>query len=491
VTQENSIALRKNLALDFALSSTRELIAYNEKQTPTWEIRMTRQSTGSFTASSLTTLIGLFAAGLVAAASSNQVSAASAEAESARSPSAPVAKSRDHEQWRKAMSHTANERGCFRADYPEKVWKAVACSVAPLNPHPPRVRTGPAPDAVGNGVDYAAELAGQLISYGEGSFGTSAILTETDGASDSYSLQLNTNVFTTSACNGVPGCTGWQQYIFDNNAAGSGTAAVYIQYWLINHPSPCPAGYTFYPGGAGGSGCYKNSTGVAVPVQALLNLSGLALTGTAVGGGLDQITLFTGTSIYSTYGEDTVLNASLGWLSAEFNVFGYSSAGPVATFASGTLLSIETMVSNGVTTVAPTVLNTGYTFESNNLSFAPLGACSVADPNGPYIWFQESFGATPASTCPVTPISLPAPTVTVTGPTMRAIESFSFSWPSVSGATYYVMTRNGAESTTTGNSASVGIACQQTALVQFSSCDAAGCGWPQTVLNAKNTSPCN
>jgi hypothetical protein len=459
---------------------------------------MTRQSTGSFTASSLTGLVGLFAAALVAAAASNQHGAASADVAastdvpSTRSASAPIAKSRAHEEWRKTMSHTANERGCFRADYPEKVWKAVPCSVAPLIPHPPRVRTGPAPDAVGNTVDYAAELGGNLISYGEGSFGTSAIFTETDGAaSDSYSLQLNTNLFATSACNGVPGCLGWQQYVFDNNTAGSGSSGAYIQYWLVNYPSPCPASYTFYPGGAGGSGCFKNSTSVVVPVQALANLSGLALTGTAVGGGLDQLTLFTGTTIYSTFGEDSVLNPSLGWLSAEFNVFGYSGAAPLATFASGTLLSIETLVSNGVTTVAPTVLDTGYTFESNNLSLAPLGACSVADPNGPYIWFQESFGATPAATCPITPISLPAPTVTVTGPTFGGIESFSFSWPSVSGATYYVMTKNGAESTITGNSASVGIGCRQTVLVQFSSCDAAGCGFPETVLNAKNTSPCN
>ena len=451
---------------------------------------MTRQSTGSFTVSAFTTLIGLVAA-VIAAVSSGQVIAASAEVDSTRSPSAPMAKSRSHEQWRRTMSHIAGDRGCYRADYPEKTWKSVPCSVAPLIPHPPRKRTGPVVDAVGNGSDYSAELpGGPLLTYGEGSFGTSAVVSETDGAADSYSLQLNTNQFASSACNGVPGCTGWQQYIFDNNAAGSGTAALYIQYWLVNYPSPCPAGYTFYPGGAGGSGCFKNSTAVAVPVQALINLSGLALTGTAVDGGLDQTTLSTGTSIYSTFGEDTVLNASLGWTTAEFNVFGYSSAGPLATFGSGTLLSIETMVSNGVTTAAPTVLGEGFTFESNNLTLSPL-TCSVADPDGPYIWFQESFGATPASTCPITPISLPAPTVTVTGPTIRVLESFSFSWPSVSGATYYVMTKNGAESTITGNAASVGIPCGQTVVVQFSSCDAAGCGWPETVLNAENTSTCN
>ncbi len=382
----------------------------------------------------------------------------------------------------------APERGCFRADYPETQWQPVACVTVPPRPHAASGLTGP----VGNGNDYSAALVqGGNLSYAEGSFGTSAITGETDGSADSYSLQINMNTFSTSACGGITNCYGWQQYIFDNQVPGVGTT-VYIQYWLINHPSNCPSGYMYQPPGAGEPGCYKNSTGVAVPVQALANLSDLAITGTAVNGGLDQLTLSTGTSIYSTYGEDTVLNASLGWTSAEFNVFGDDSAAPTATFSSGTLLSVELLVSNGVSTLAPEVIYQGYTYEGNNLTFAALPPCQVADPNGPYIWFQESFGATPASACPETPTSLPAPTVTTKGPTKTdGFELFSFSWPNVPNATYYVMSRNGADGTINGNASSVGLGCQQSVVVEFSSCNAAGCGWPKTVLSAKNTSACN
>ncbi len=390
-------------------------------------------------------------------------------------------------------SVVAGQPGCFRADYPSTELQAVSCATVPLRPHPPRSGPGPLPNAVGDDIDYSAQLPGTpFLSYSEGSFGSSSVSGESDGAAaDSYSLQLNMNTSSTSACNGVTNCRGWQQYIFENNPDGDGTSAAYIQYWLVFYPSSCPSGYTYYAGGSGSaSGCYKNSTGVSVPVQALSNLSSLTLTGTAVSGGLDQLTLSTGTSMYFTYGEDTVLNASDGWTTAEFNVFGSYTKAPLATFSSGTLLSVEILVSNGNDNSAPQVTDVGYTYETNNLTLASL-TCAAADPNGPYIWFQESYGATPASTCPVTPIALAAPTVTTTEHTQGGNETFSFTWPSVSGATYYVKTANSVNTTITGNSASVLLACQKTVVVQFSSCDAMGCGYPETVLNAKNNSPCN
>jgi hypothetical protein len=133
----------------------------------------------------------------------------------------------------------------------------------------------------------------------------------------------------------------------------------------------------------------------------------------------------------------------------------------------------------------------GTTAETSNMTLSSL-TCPVADPDGPYVWFQESYGATPASSCPVTPISLAAPTVTTTGPTGTVPEIFDFSWPSVSGASYYVMSANGADTTITGNSSFVTIGCNVTVTVEFTSCDAAGCGWPETVLKAKNNSKqCN
>ena len=388
------------------------------------------------------------------------------------------------------LRNAAQGRGCFRADYPEKEWKEVPCTTAPNRFYTKGATAALIPEVVGNSVDYSAELqGGGLIAYGEGSFGTSAVTGESQGSvADSFSLQLNTNLFSTSVCGSAPNCVGWQQYVFSN--PGSGSGSVFIQYWVYNYPSGCPSGFSSYSG-VGRAGCVYTGPAVSVPIQPLDNLSALTLTGTAVSGGLDQLTLSTGTSLYSTYGEDTVLYASDGWTEAEFNVFGDGNASE-ATFSSGTLLSVETLVTNGTTTTAPTYTPVGTTAETNNLTLGSL-VCGVADPNGPYIWFQEGYGATPQSTCPPTPISLAAPTVTTTGPTggSTGIERFSFTWPSVSGATYYLYSKNGGETIVTGNSASVGIACEQTAVVTLASCDAAGCGWPETILDAKNDSACN
>jgi hypothetical protein len=403
--------------------------------------------------------------------------------------------SRAYEEWRKSMSKAvATAPGCFRADYPNEGWKPVPCTVAPLHAHTPSRGVLLAPQTVGAGVDYGVELPddGQIY-YSEGSFGTSIINGESDGSvSNDFSLQLNSNRFNTSACNGVAGCLGWQQYIFDN--PGSGSSSVYIQYWLLNYPNSCPSGYIYFsPTATELGGCFKNSAAVSVPSQVIQNLSALALSGNAVSGGFDQALLSSGTSMYLTSGADTVLNlgSANNWTWVEFNVFG-DHDGTQATFGSGTLISVKTMVSSGVTaTAAPGVFPGGTTAETNNLTLSQL-TCPAADPNGPYVWFQESFGATVATTCPVTPISLPAPTVTVTGPTFTAAaERFTFAWPNVPNATYYLMSVNGVSSTVPGNSSFVGIRCQQTALVTFTSCDAAGCGWPETVLNAKNTDPCN
>lgn len=437
------------------------------------------------------TWLGLATSALIAATFSIQVGAVPADADSRLSPPVKGVKSPAYEQWRKSMLRdTTRERGCYRADYPEKEWKQVPCTTAPLRPYVRRDTAGPGAEVVGDLVDYSAELpGGGLIAYGEGSFGTSAITGESQGSvANSFSLQLNTNFFSTSVCNGASNCWGWQQYVFSNPYTGNGAA--FIQYWIFNYPSGCPSGFSYYPGNPGAAGCYMNSAAVSVPGQPIDNLSALALTGTAVSGGLDQLNLSTGTGLYSTYGEDTVLYASDGWTQAEFNVFG-DGGGSQATFSSGTLISVETLVTNGATTSAPTYTETGTTGETNNLTLGSL-VCPVADPNGPYIWFQESYGATPATSCPPTPISLAAPTVTGTETTVAGtgLERFTFTWPSVSGATYYLVTRSGAESTLTADTVTEGLGCGQTAVVTLASCDAAGCGWPETILNAKNTHVC-
>ncbi|HEY3744982.1 MAG TPA: hypothetical protein VGL17_02000, partial [Gemmatimonadaceae bacterium] len=176
-----------------------------------------------------------------------------------------------------------------------------------------------------------------------------------------------------------------------------------------------------------------------------------------------------------------------------FNVFGDYN-GAQATFGSGTVITTKLSIGNGVNTSFlsyGTGLNST-TAESNNLSLGVI--CSYESGIQPYILFQENLGGTPLTTCPTPPPSLPAPTVTVTGPTIvgDSLERFTFSWPSVPGATYYLMSVNGGQTQITGNSSSVGIMCRKSALVTFDSCNSLGCGpAPVTVLNALNTNPCN
>jgi hypothetical protein len=383
--------------------------------------------------------------------------------------------------------------GCFRADYPEREWKKVPCTTAPLHPYVPRSRTGP--DTVGGGADYAAQMPGTLpITYSEGSFAGAFVGSESDGTANTYSLQLNTNHFSTAACGGESGCVGWQQYVYQNNA-GNSTGLLFMQYWLLNYPSNCPAGYTYYPGAADTlAGCYMNSAAVDVPLQAIANLGLLTLSGYAASGGADEAQLYANGSLYSTSGLDGVLDLAVGdaWTSAEFNVVGLDNA-TEATFSSGTSLVVNTVISNGQsTTPIPNCLsNGGTTAETNNLSLAPVCCPYPASTYGspyPYIYFQEAYGVTLESACP-----LPVPNVTVSAGTYTAagLWKFSFSWPSVAGATSYDMSVNGGSDSITGNASALTIPCGQTDLVTFSSCNASGCGLTETVLKAKNTMSCN
>ena len=350
---------------------------------------------------------------------------------------------------------------------------------------------------MGAGDDYAVQMPGTLpITWAEGQFAGVTVGSESDGAANSYSLQLNSNYFPNTQCGSNSNCYAWQQYVYGNNP-GNSTGTLYMQYWLVNlsSQSQCPGGFTFFAGAAGqAAGCYMNSAAIEAPLQAITNLGELALGGYATSGGDDEAQLYDNGSIYSTSGPDSVLSLGVGdtWTSAEFNVVGLND-GSEATFSSGTLLTVNTLVSNGQasTTPVPNCLsNAGTTAETNNLSLSSVCCPYPASNYGsayPYIYFQEAYGFTLPTSCP-----LPVPNVTVSGGTYTAanVWQFSFSWPSVSGATYYNMSVNGAAQSITGNTSSVGIGCGHTDVVTFSSCNASGCGLTEEVLDAHNTKSC-
>lgn len=310
------------------------------------------------------------------------------------------------ESWREFMRVTPKPKaGCFTATYPATEWREVPCVAPP--PYPMLPKRGVRPLVVGNGDDVSAESStGGFISTAIGSFDSVTGVTSESSpignsgppVNDAYTLQVNTNFFTTTACSGSPnaGCQGWEQFVYANNGS---SGSVFIQYWLIRYDTTCPSGWNqFSFTGSTDIYCYRNSPGAtAVPNQAIANLAQLTLAGTATASG-DSATLTAGTNIYSVTGGNYV-SASAGWTVAEFNVFGYggnSSGGGGASFNSGANIVPRTRILYGSPN-PPNCLAVGFTGETNNLIFGPTAP--AASGLGPAVIFTESSAGGATSNC--------------------------------------------------------------------------------------------
>lgn len=263
------------------------------------------------------------------------------------------------ETWRRALLRIPRpKRGCFAASYPKLEWREVACTAAPNVPYQPKS------DAVGGKTDYSASVS-NLLTMAEGGFGTSRVTSETGYAhgqppelSNTYSIQINTSPFVTTACSGAAdpsSCKGWQQFLYTS----AGTAA-FMQYWLVKYATTCPDGWHTYK-----QDCYRNSPAVTVPTVPITSLSSTVLTG-SVNASTDTPDFSVGSSVYSTSGDDSVLYLSNGWNTAEFNIFG-DCCGSVANFNAGAILFVNMHVDNGSSN-APNCIMEGFTGESNNLT---------------------------------------------------------------------------------------------------------------------------
>jgi hypothetical protein len=271
-------------------------------------------------------------------------------------------------------------------------------------------KQGPRPLVVGNGDDVAAEAPSGFIQSAIGSFDsvtnvtsvTSAIGSGTTQVANAYTLQLNTNFFSSSVCTGADDpavCRGWQQFVFENNGT-SGRA--FIQYWIIRYNNTCPAGGSWNQFSFTGSTdiyCWKNNSGgtVAVPNQPITNLGSLSLTG-AVSATGDSVTVFDGTTIYARAGDNAV-DAAAGWNVAEFNVFGdggSSAGGNEATFNNGADIVVRTRVNYG-DRLAPNCVAQGFTAETNNLSFSSTPP--AASQPGPAVIFREDSAGGATANC--------------------------------------------------------------------------------------------
>lgn len=309
-----------------------------------------------------------------------------------RSAWAPTTKSPDPaiDAWRATMTRTPRpKQGCFTATYPNPDWQEVPCTTAPRRPYQPAGR--PTPHTVGHGVDFSARTT-QSISSAVGSFDSVVGITSLTGpdGDNSYSLQLNTIQFATSVCDSIPNptsCQGFQQFIYSNSGE------LFMQLWLLNFGSDCPTGFFHFDNHP--NDCTKNSDSVTVPVQPLANLGQLRLTGTAVSGGLDTITLSTGSTLFSVTTPDSDLNLASNWKFAEFNIFG-DCCGSQVNFNAGAAMTVRISVDDGSTN-APTCFPAGFTAESNNLNL--VRPCCPFGGVLPAIVFRQSSNPDATSLC--------------------------------------------------------------------------------------------
>jgi hypothetical protein len=291
-------------------------------------------------------------------------------------------------------------QGCFHASYPNLGWENVACrSGQPRAYFVPRKLTAGKLDVVGDGHDYAAGVTGLISrtvgsfpivlgvkteeSVGVAAFGDGGIL-----GPNEYSLQLNSNFAAGSAaCNGIPGCLVWQQFVYSPDYLAPGVAGVFIEYWLIFEYGQ-PADYTCPPGwyDIPPYYCVINSAYTAAPDFPATDLASMRLSGYAVADGNDTIVVSHDREAYSLSVPDNVVDLATVWSQSEFNVIG-NAGGSEAVFNPYTMIWVSVAVSSGSFAAPSCVRNAGTTGETNNLN---LGGCSALPGPVPWILFPES-----------------------------------------------------------------------------------------------------
>jgi hypothetical protein len=306
------------------------------------------------------------------------------------------------EEWQRQISQVpVPKKGCFNSAYPSLEWREVPCGPRSTFPNPPH--TGPRANLVGNGNDITAVVAGPNISSATGSFDsvTPAGVTiagpwgGNPNSPNAFTLQINSQFFTTPACAGVPGCQGWQQFIYSQNQCGG--PCVFMEYWLINFGPACPAGQPWIQVG---NSCFFNSPSTPAPAITAAQLQGTTLTGTA-GAANDTVVLTSPGGGANAMANDNVVSLSTQWNTAEFNIFG-DCCSTQTNFSAGTTVVTRTRVVNG-TNNAPACVAQGFTAETNNLSFGP-GAPAASGAGPAVIFTASSAGGAPSNCAAATTI---------------------------------------------------------------------------------------
>jgi len=260
--------------------------------------------------------------------------------------------------------------------------------------------------AVGDGLDFTANTNPNLISTAIGAFPKVKGVTSVDSEGccgeqglNSYTLQLNSYFFPTSACGNIQNCAGWEQFVFEN-PPGSSQASLFIQDWLVptegSGLSGCPPneGWEYV-----GIGCVQNSPyGVNIPNVSITDLNQLIETGTAASTG-DSIYLSVAGAEYGMQNvqSDGITDLAAHWEGSEFNVIG-NAGGDVADFNTGSKITVSLQTDTGLKTKPTCPADTGTTGESNNLDFvkAPKKAAKLEYPS---IQFTMSSKSNSKASC--------------------------------------------------------------------------------------------
>jgi len=300
-------------------------------------------------------------------------------------------------QWQAAIGQVpAPGTGCYNATYPKLQWHAVTCVTAP--------KWRFAPSTVGNGIDYSAQVAG-TISTATGTFtGVSSDISEKgqvngQGAkiANAFSLQLNTEFFSGSpACSGSSDpsdCLAWQQFVYAYVDGGM----IFMQYWLIDYNATCPAGWNTFTVSST-TDCYTNSEAAGVVHLTAKDLATVQVTGSAVTGGNDGLSLALGSGKATLVtGPDSMVDLAPHWNTTEWDVFGDAGGGE-AYFGSANTLEAQTAL-KGTSPAAPKCVKEGFTGETNNLKLASTSALG-SEPS-PTMASRQTDGSAGTASCAV------------------------------------------------------------------------------------------
>lgn len=300
----------------------------------------------------------------------------------------------------------SSKDGCYETDPVTQARTKVPCSALANRPYPPRRSRVGRQDAesVGNGNTILASTSSN-ITTALGTFPTVTNVTSesSNGASNAFTLQINTNFFNTAECQGRAGCQGWQQFIFEKTAAGQ---KIYMQGWLINFGvdgvDNCPAawpnryviGTQLY--------CWSNSPGsTAIPdALSITDLGSMQLLANANSSGQDLVQLRSAVGTYNYHTGSMMGLSGATWNTVEFNIVG-DCCSREATFNNGATIGLRLdlgTVDHSVASpiCAPPPYAGGTTGETNNLNLVPASCCPISGvlTNGlPAITYLETNAA--------------------------------------------------------------------------------------------------